>query len=142
MEKHSHLLLKALAKRELGTNGYEVYVEPDNSPLPMVFWRSYRPDLFGHRLTKGVERFVLVECETNPTSASLIRKRQKLSIPLLQLRLDISQELAFLLVVPLGRFTEALKHGGRRFWEIWLVNPRSQEIILKANKMLHGGGVD
>ena len=134
MERRIHLLLKAMAKRELESYGYEVHVEPETSPLATINWSGYRPDLLGHNRESDAEQIVLVECETNPTTGSILRKKQKVDAIGLQSRLDKRQTVMFLLVIPSGRLARVLSCGARKFWEVWLVNPCSHEIVLKAKR--------
>ena len=123
VEGSSHQLLKDVALDELGREGYDLYVEPSESPLERLVWRFYRPDILGLIRGRTLLSLVLVECETNPGLRRMMAKMAKIRRSLgLQKRLNENHLLRLLLVIPPGALHRVASSSIRRLWEIWIVN--------------------
>lgn len=79
MEGKLHGLLKKTAVRELGIEGYRVYVEPPESPIERLNWSLYRPDVLGVISSESESIFAFVECETSPSASRLRNKTSKIN---------------------------------------------------------------
>lgn len=109
--------MKAAVASQLHNEGYLVAMELPYSPSSGLWWRSYRPDLFGMKLSDDCLEYTFAECETNPFAPRIQRKRID-SIGR-QSRLLEKLQVRFLLVVPRGRLARVSYPVIRRVWEIW-----------------------
>ncbi len=116
-ESTLHLEMKAAVASQLRNEGYRVAMELPYSPSSILWWSSYRPDLFGMKLSKGCLEYTFAECETNPFAARIQRKR--IDSVGWQSRLLEKLQIKFLLVVPRGRLARVSYPAIRRVWEIW-----------------------
>jgi hypothetical protein len=124
-ESQLHRFLKQTAIERLEAGGFRTYLEPDWSPLDLVSWQEYRPDIFGIREEGGLDEYAFVECETKPETNRILRKKVRLI--LIQSRLLRQTQRRMILTVPrhtLGTFDLRI----RKFWEIWLVDIPSKKI--------------
>jgi hypothetical protein len=113
-----HLQMKQRVSRELADEGYLVFEEPPFAPSWYMRWTAYRPDLFGVKTNApGVQEYVLVECETRPSTRRLVAKNFK-SVEI-QARLHSELSLRQILVVPWGRLA-GLDPSIRLAWEMWV----------------------
>src|SRR3990170_345463 len=101
MESELHGLLKEVICSELGKEGYHVYVEPSESPVEMLSWNYYRPDILGLICRETEFGLIIVECETNPSVKRMNEKLLKIERWLrLQKRLNEKHLFRLLLVIP------------------------------------------
>ncbi len=129
MESDLHEFLKEVVFSELERYGYDLYIEPSESPSGRLNWSFFRPDILGLICTKAEFRLVLVECETNPSIRRINSKMFKIRRWLtLQKRLGEKHNFRLLLVIPLGMLCKVNKLDIRRVWEIWIVNFRGEII--------------
>jgi len=131
VETGLHELLKEVVFTELEREGYHLYVEPAEPPSWRLHWSQYRPDIFGVFSNEVESLFVLVECETNPGIRRIRGKISKIRCSLnIQKRLNERHVLRLLLVIPSGMLRRVNCPELRKFWDIWIINPRG-EIIHK-----------
>ena len=132
MESRLHELLKKAVFEELEKKGYNLYLEPLESPLQRLSWSKYRPDVFGVFSDDVESRFILVECETDPTIKRMKGKLSKIRHSLtIQKKLNERNILLLLLLAIPSGFLHRVNYSDiRRFWEIWIANSRG-EIIHK-----------
>ncbi len=132
MESRLHELLKKAVFEELEKKGYNLYFEPLEPPLQRLSWSKYRPDVFGVLSDDVESRFILVECETDPTIKRMKRKLSKIRHSLtIQKKLNERNILLLLLLAIPSGFLHRVNYSDiRRFWEIWIANSRG-EIIHK-----------
>lgn len=116
-ESALHIDMKESVSRELAEEGYSVFFEPPYAPSKFLSWFSYRPDLFGIRVSPGAQEYVLVECETKPSNRKLALKN--FSSVDVQTRLNSDLSLRRILVVPRGTLAR-LDPFVRRSWETWI----------------------
>ena len=129
MEGSLHQLLKEVAVGELEREGYDLFLEPLESPLERLVWRFYRPDILGLMCNETMSSLILVECETNPRMRRMIEKISKLRQSFaFQKRLNEEHLLRLLLVIPPGVLHRVARPKIRGFWEIWVVS-RTGSII-------------
>ncbi len=117
-ESDLHRRLKESVSRELQKEGYSIFEEPIFSPSPSVGWCRYRPDLFGAKTNQEGEDFVLVECETRPSTKKLISKN--FQGVWLQTHISHANHMRRILAIPPGTL-RGLDLRVRREWEIWIV---------------------
>ena len=120
-ESESHRSMKAIVKKELERERYEVVEEPPYSP-GRVSWTSYRPDLLGYRSENGKEEVVLVECETRPSIKKLEAKNS--ASAWFQQRLQGQGSVRRILAVPRGSLG-AVNMRARGVWEVWVIGSSS-----------------
>lgn len=130
MESDLHRLMKETVSRQLAEEGYTVFFEPPSPPSRFLRWEAYRPDLFGIRATGESQEYVLVECETRPSSRRLASKNF-LSLDV-QTRLNSDLSLRRILVVPKGGLA-SLDPSVRLDWEIWVHDGRSVRRFPRAS---------
>jgi hypothetical protein len=134
MEGKLHQILKKTAIKQLESEGYNLYVEPNDSPLKRLCWNSYRPDILGMIYNYSIFSLVLVECETMPSARRIGNKILKLRKTLtLQKRLNEEHFFRYLLLIPPKSFNKINYPEIRSFWETWIVNLQG-EIIYKIFK--------
>ena len=134
MESELHGLLKEAICYELKKEGYDLYVEPSESPLEMLSWNYFRPDILGLICQETELGLIIVECETNPSVKRMNEKRLKIERWFhLQKRLNEKHLFRFLLAVPPGMLRKVNTSTIRRLWEIWIVNDKGK-IIHKVPK--------
>ena len=122
MEGKLHRVLKEVGVRELRVDGYEIYVEPPQSPDERLAWTLYRPDILGIDSESGETRFAIAECETAPNASRILDKTSKIGSLTLQKRLNEKHVFRFILIILPGLSNRALYPDMRRLWEIWIVN--------------------
>ncbi len=116
-ESTLHLEMKAAVASRLHDEGCKVVMELPYSPSWVVWWSSYRPDVFGVRGSEGLLEYTFVECETNPFAQRILRKR--IDSVGYQSRLLEKLQVRFLLVVPRGKLARVSYASIRRLLEIW-----------------------
>lgn len=116
-ESTLHVEMKAAVASQLHDEGCMVVEEISYSPLGVVWWSRYRPDIFGVRRSEGWLEYTFVECETNPFAPRILRKR--IDSVGYQTRLLEKLQVRFLLVVPYGKLSRVSYAPIRRLWEIW-----------------------
>ncbi len=116
-ESTLHLEMKAAVAGRLRVEGFGVLLEPPFPPLRGLWWSRYRPDLFGFKRDKTHLEYVFVECETNPASQRILRKRID-SVGWQSLLLE-AMRVRFLLVIPCGRLSQVCAPQIRRVWDVW-----------------------
>ena len=122
--------------QNLSGEGYEIYIEPDITPLDRLHWSRYRPDLLGVARDQTHFFIVLVECETRPSYRNVKRKSSKIRRRLtFQRRLDESHNIRLLLVIPPGNLRRISRGYIRELWEIWIIN-KNGTIIHKIPKIM------
>ena len=126
MEGKLHCVLKDAGARELKADGYNVYIEPPESPDERLAWTLYRPDILGIASESEETRFAVVECETAPSSGRIMDKTSKIRSLTLQKRLNEKHVFRFVLVILPGLLSRALYPDMRKLWEIWIVNPEGR----------------
>ncbi|MCJ7636256.1 MAG: hypothetical protein MUO21_02070 [Nitrososphaeraceae archaeon] len=118
-----HEILRNSAIRELQKEGYEIIVEPADSPFQRLNWRSYRPDLLGLFSNDSDFIIIFVECETNPNIRRIMEKTFKLRQSLtLQKRINENHIFRYLLLIPSNSLARINSLEIHYFWEIWIVN--------------------
>jgi hypothetical protein len=123
MESELHGLLKQAARCELEKEGYDLYLEPSESPVNVLSWTHYRPDVLGLTCQETEFELAIIECETNPTVRRLIEKRLKIRRQIcFQKRLDQKNLFRLLLVIPPGTLRKVNTCSVRKLWEIWIVD--------------------
>jgi hypothetical protein len=123
-ESDLHILLKRKAADELERLGFQVFFEPEVSPIKTCDWRSYRPDIFAISRKVGLVKYLIAECETNPCKSRFEKKNwHGISI---QTRFFEELSTSYILVVPFGKISDIAMF--RLYWEIWQISPASNEI--------------
>ena len=136
LESNLHYLFKEVMCQSLSEEGYEIYIEPDISPLDRLCWSRYRPDLLGVTYNQTHFFIVLVECETRPSYSNIKRKSSKIRKWFtFQKRLDENHNIRLLLVIPPGNLRRINKGYIRELWEIWIINKKGT-IIHKIPKII------
>jgi hypothetical protein len=120
--------MKHVAIYELSKDGYRLFVEPSEPPLPRLDWADYRPDVVGIDEAPDGVRIALVECETCPRIARIQEKLAKIASLTLQTRLNERHRFRPILVIPPRTLHRILYPGLRRFWELWIVNRRGRYV--------------
>lgn len=77
-EGQLHKLHKDTVAKELQKQNYTIYCEPLESPLKLLWWHSYRPDILAIRQSDSIQKVVLVECETNPNRKRVLTKKKQI----------------------------------------------------------------
>ena len=123
METQLHKSLKNIVANELKNRKYSIYFEPLESPINLLWWHSYRPDVLAIKNFEKKIQIILVECETKPNKKRLKQKmviiRKNLS---LQKQLNQKTKFLPLLVIPPFNLSKIICSEVRRFWEIWIIN--------------------
>lgn len=129
MEGEYHKLMKITVLTELKKEGYELYLEPLESPIESLDWDYYRPDLIGIITNQNLLEIVLVECETKPNFVNLEQKASKIKHTFkLQKQLNKKNRLKFLLAIPFGTLNKINHSKNRRLWDIWIINNKGNII--------------
>jgi hypothetical protein len=123
-ESKLHITLKQITLYELIRNGFQVIVEPDFPPGPLIAWRGYRPDLLGVHKTHTGRHYVVVECETHPDKTRFAKKNWHEIA--LQNRLFEKSDIKFILAVPVGKISKVTQF--RDIWEIWQIDINSKTV--------------
>ena len=135
MESVLHERFKSVIYNELEKEGYDIYIEPYESPFDRLRWSYYRPDILGVICKDTEFRLVLVECETNPKIKRIKGKMSKIRRWLtFQKRLNEKHVLRLLLIIPPMMLRKVNYFEIRRLWEIWIVNKRGK-IIYKIPQL-------
>ncbi|MEJ2240578.1 MAG: hypothetical protein P8Y18_00315 [Candidatus Bathyarchaeota archaeon] len=123
MEGHLHKSLKNIVANELENHKYSIYFEPLESPLNLLWWHSYRPDVLAIKSSLNQIYVILVECETKPNKKRLNQKMDKIRKNLsLQKQLHRETHFLPLLVIPPFNLSKIICSELRKFWEIWIIN--------------------
>lgn len=128
-----HRSLKSRVTEELANEGYEVFSEPIFPPTSLMDWSRYRPDLLAVRARAGREDFVMVECETRPSTRRMNSKNFR-SVQL-QSKIHLECNLKRILVMPRGKL-RALDSRFRLLWEIWIASDASFQKFPPASSSL------
>jgi hypothetical protein len=128
-ESFLHHQMKESVSRELTGEGYSVFEEPPYAPSRFLSWVSYRPDLFGMRASSERQEYVLVECETRPSSRRLAAKNFK-SMDV-QTRLNSELSVRRILVVPRGTLAR-VDPSVRLAWETWIYGTEGFQMFPRA----------
>jgi len=126
-----HRRMKESVSRELTGEGYSVFEEPPYAPSRFLSWVSYRPDIFGIRASIEKQEYVLVECETRPSSRRLAAKNFK-SMDV-QTRLNSELSVRRILVVPRGTLAR-VESSVRLTWETWIYEGERFERFPRARE--------
>ena len=118
-----HKLHKNVVAEELIKQRYSIYFEPLESPLDLLWWHSYRPDILAMKQFDLIQKIILVECETNPNCQRVLTKKKQIKKNLsLQKQLLKNTTVLPLLVIPPNNLQKMISSPIRRFWEIWIIN--------------------
>jgi hypothetical protein len=122
-----HKLHKQKVAEELQKKSYGIHYEPWESPLELLWWQSYKPDILAIKQTNCSQKIVLVECETKPNRKRVLTKtiqiKKNLSI---QKQLFENILVLPLLVIPPNNLQKILFSNIRKFWEIWIISQEGQ----------------
>jgi len=122
-----HKLHKLAVAEELQKQGYGIHYEPWESPLNLLWWQSYKPDILAIKQNNSGKRIVLVECETKPNRKRVLIKTKQIENNLtVQKQLFESTMILPLLVIPPNNLQKIMFSPIRKFWEIWIVNKEKQ----------------
>jgi len=128
-ESPLHVGMKESVSRRLSEEGYEVFFEPAFAPSRFLRWASYRPDLIGIRAGPSRQEYVLVECETRPSTRKLSSKNFR-SVEV-RLRLNSRFSLRRVLVIPRGTLA-SVDSSVRLLWEVWIYDKGALQTFPKA----------
>ena len=124
-ESQLHQFLKQTAVRSLEAEGFTTYLEPDWSPISLLDWVSYRPDVFAVRRCCDTDEYAFVECETKPhTSRILDKSTNTIKIQARLMRRTLKR---MILTIHSGTIG-CLDLKMRRYWGIWLANKVNGEV--------------
>jgi hypothetical protein len=127
MEGTLHKLHKQTVAEELQKQNYEIHFEPWESPLDLLWWQAYKPDILAIKQTNSCRRIVLVECETKPNRKQVLIKTRHIKKNLtIQKQLFENTPLRPLLVIPPNNLQKMIFSSIRSFWEIWIINQEGQ----------------
>lgn len=127
MESQLHKLHKETVAKELQKENYTIYYEPLESPLKLLWWHSYIPDVLAIKNATAVKKIVLVECETHPNRNRVLTKKKQIKKNLsLQKQLFKNVSVLPLLVIPPDNLEKMIFSSIRKFWEIWIINHKGQ----------------
>ena len=122
-----HKLHKQSVAQELQNQAYGIYFEPWESPLDLLWWQSYKPDILAIKQADSGRRIVLVECETKPDRRRVLAKTRQIKKNLaVQKQLLENTMILPLLVIPPNSLQKIMFSHIRKFWEIWIVNQEGQ----------------
>jgi hypothetical protein len=137
-----HKLHKQTVAQELQNQNYGIHFEPWESPLNLLWWRSYKPDILAVKQSSSSQRIILVECETNPSRKRVLSKTKQIQKNLsVQKQLFENTLILPLLVIPPNNLRKVLFSAVQKFWEIWIISlegqiehkiPRNQGLALLA----------
>jgi hypothetical protein len=123
MEGTLHKLHKQAVAQELQKQNYSIHFEPWESPLNLLWWQSYKPDILAIKQTNSSQKIVLVECETKPNRKRVLTKTTQIKKNLaLQKRLFENTMILPLLIIPPNNLHKIVFSSIRKFWEIWIIN--------------------
>ena len=126
-EGQLHKLHKETVAKELQKENYTIYYEPLESPLKLLWWHSYIPDVLAIKNATAVKKIVLVECETHPNRNRVLTKKKQIKKNLsLQKQLFKNVSVLPLLVIPPDNLEKMIFSSIRKFWEIWIINHKGQ----------------
>jgi hypothetical protein len=122
-----HKLHKQTVAEELQKKSYGIHFEPWESPLKLLWWQSYKPDILAIKQTSSSLRIVLVECETKPNRKRVLAKTMQIKKNLaIQKQLFENTLVLPLLVIPPNNLRKILFSTVRKFWEIWIISQEGQ----------------
>ena len=122
-ESGLHRFLKRAVAQTLQEQGFSIYFEPEWSPIDLLEWERYRPDIFGIKSRHRVDEYAFVECETNPSSRRILKKN--VASIAIQTRLLRKTKSRKILAVPRTK-VESLDSSVRKLWEVWPVEEPSR----------------
>lgn len=126
-ESQLHKLHKETVAKELQKENYTIYYEPLESPLNLLWWHSYIPDILAIKNATTIKKIVLVECETHPNRKRVLTKKKQIKKNLsLQKQLFKNVSILPLLVIPPDNLEKMIFSSIRKFWEIWIINQKGQ----------------
>ena len=127
MEGNLHKLHKQTVALELKKQDYGIHYEPWQSPLNLLWWQSYKPDILAVKQSDSSRRIVLVECETKPSRKRVLAKTRQIRENLaLQKQLFQNAMILPLLVIPPNTLQRIIFSPIRKFWEIWIINQKGE----------------
>ena len=127
MEGPLHKLHKQTVAEELRKKSYGIHFEPWESPLKLLWWQSYKPDILAIKQTHSSQKIVLVECETKPNRKRVLAKTIQIKKNLtIQKQLFENTLVLPLLVIPPNNLQKMLFSTIRKFWEIWIITEEGQ----------------
>jgi hypothetical protein len=122
-----HKLHKQTVAEELQKKSYGIHFEPWESPLKLLWWQSYKPDILAIKQTSTSQKIVLVECETKPNRKRVLAKTIQIKKNLaIQKQLFENTLVLPLLVIPPNNLEKMLFSSIRKFWEIWIITQEGQ----------------
>jgi hypothetical protein len=122
-----HKLHKQIAADELQKKNYGIHFEPWESPLNLLWWQAYKPDILAIKQTMSSRRIVLVECETKPNRKRVLAKTMQIKKNLaIQKQLFENTMVLPLLIIPPNNLQKMLFSTIRKFWEIWIISQEGQ----------------
>jgi hypothetical protein len=122
-----HKLHKQTVAKELQKKSYGIHFEPWESPLKLLWWQSYKPDILAIKQTNSSQKIVLVECETKPNRKRVLTKTNQIKKNLtIQKQLFENTMVLPLLVIPPNNLQKMLFFTIRKFWEIWIISQEGQ----------------
>jgi hypothetical protein len=122
-EGNLHRLHKQTVAEELQKNSYGIHFEPWESPLKLLWWQFYKPDIFAIKQTHSSKKIILVECETKPNLKRVLAKMMQIKRNLaIQNQLFENTKVLPLLVIPPNNLQKILFFTIRKFWEIWIIS--------------------
>lgn len=127
MEGSLHKLHKQVVAQELQKQCFGIHYEPWESPISLLWWQAYKPDILAIKQTNSSRRIVLVECETKPNRKRVFAKTRQIKENItLQKRLFENTMIFPLLIIPPTNLQKMMFAPIRRFWEIWIINQEGQ----------------
>jgi len=122
-----HKLHKLTVAQELQKESYGIHFEPWESPISLLWWQAYKPDILAIKQTTSSRKVVLVECETKPNRKRVLNKTRQIKKNLtIQKQLFENTTLLPLLVIPPNNLQKMIFSPIRKFWEIWIINQEGQ----------------
>jgi len=122
-EGNLHKLHKLAVAEELQKQSFEIHYEPWESPLNLLWWQSYKPDILAIKQNTSSKKIVLVECETKPSRKRVLTKTKQIEKNLtVQKQLFENTMILPLLVIPPNNLQKIMFSPIRKFWEIWIIN--------------------
>jgi hypothetical protein len=122
-----HKLHKQSVAEELEKQSYGIHYEPWESPLNLLWWQAYKPDLLAIKQTNSNRKIILVECETKPNRTRVLAKTTQIKKNLaIQKQLFENTMVLPLLVIPPNNLHKMLFSIIRKFWEIWIISQEGQ----------------
>ena len=117
-ESELHRFLKRAAAETLEEQGFTIYFEPEWSPVDLLEWQNYRPDIFGIKSERRVDEYAFVECETNPNPKRILKKN--VASIAIQTRLMRKTKSRKILAIPTTK-ADSLDSSVRTLWEVWAI---------------------